>query len=278
MAANPLSSYFRQPAIYLKLPSQGRYWPDESLDLPVNGEIPVFPMTARDEILLRTPDALANGSGVVELIKSCCPNIIDPWKMPGCDVDAVIIGIRIASYGQIMDFDSACPHCGHDNTHGVDLTTTLDNLKLADYQTPVSVEKLRIKVKPQQYFSVNQTGRINFEEQQLLKSINDLEDEEIKVQKFNEQLKRLVALNIQIVTDSTEYIETEHGQKVHSPEYIKEFYENADNRILKTVQNHLEKINKDAEVPAQQVQCEDCTKGYAVNVTFDYSNFFGKGF
>lgn len=278
MAVNPLSSYFRQPAIYLRLPSQGRYWKDDSLDLPVNGEIPVFPMTAKDEILLRTPDALANGSGVVELIKSCCPNILDPWKMPGCDVDAVIIGIRIASYGQIMDFDSVCPHCGHENTHGFDLTVTLDNLKIADYQTPVIIDKLKIKVKPQEYFSVNQTGRINFEEQQLLKSINSLEDEEVKIQKFNEQLKRLVALNIQIVSDSTEYIETEHGQKVYNSEHIKEFYENADNKILKAVQSHLEKINKEAEIPPQQVQCENCTKSYSVTVTFDYSNFFGKGF
>jgi len=278
MSVNPLSSYFRQPSVYIKLPSEGRYWKEDCLDLPINGEIPVFPMTARDEIVLRTPDALANGSGVVELIKSCCPNITDPWGMPGCDVDAVLIGIRIASYGQEMDFDSKCPHCSHDNTHAVDLTHMLDHIRLADYQTVLNIKKLKIKVKPQQYFSVNQTSRINFEEQQILRSITSIEDENEKIEKFTEQLKRLVALNIQIVTDSTEYIETEHGQKVHSSEHIREFYENADNNIVKQVQNHLEKINKDAAIPKQNVECEECKKSYKVEITFDYANFFGKGF
>ena len=52
---NPLSQYFRQPAIYIKLPSQGSYYPPGALEMPENGEIPVFPMTAIDEITYRTP-------------------------------------------------------------------------------------------------------------------------------------------------------------------------------------------------------------------------------
>ena len=55
---NPLAKHFRQPAIYLQLPSGGKYWPDGSIDLPLNGQIPVYPMTTRDEISIRTPDAL----------------------------------------------------------------------------------------------------------------------------------------------------------------------------------------------------------------------------
>jgi len=71
MDNNPLKAYFRRPAIYLKLPSEGKYYPQGSVDIPVNGEVAVYPMTAVDEITTKTPDALFNGSAVVEIIKSC---------------------------------------------------------------------------------------------------------------------------------------------------------------------------------------------------------------
>ena len=81
-AENPLFKHFRKPSIYLKLPSAGQFYTPGSLDLPVTKEIPVYPMTVKDELTLRTPDAVLNGQGMVEIIKSCAPNIKDPWKMP----------------------------------------------------------------------------------------------------------------------------------------------------------------------------------------------------
>ena len=72
-SVNPLKQFFRQPAIYMRLPSQGEYWPEGSIALPENKELPVYPMTAIDEITYRTPDALFNGQAVVNVIKSCVP-------------------------------------------------------------------------------------------------------------------------------------------------------------------------------------------------------------
>ena len=45
---NPLSQFFRQPSIYIKLPSQGNYYPEGAIEMPQNGELPVLPMTAID--------------------------------------------------------------------------------------------------------------------------------------------------------------------------------------------------------------------------------------
>lgn len=70
---NPLQKYFRQPKIYLSLPSNGKYYPAGSLEISETGEYPVFPMTARDEIMIKTPDALLNGEATVAVIKSCIP-------------------------------------------------------------------------------------------------------------------------------------------------------------------------------------------------------------
>ena len=65
---NPLKQYFRQPAIYVRLPSGGQHYPPGAINMPPNGELPVFPMTAMDEITYRTPDALFNGSAVISVI------------------------------------------------------------------------------------------------------------------------------------------------------------------------------------------------------------------
>ena len=57
---NPLQKYMRQPAIYIKLPSNGEYWAMNSLEMTVNNELPVYPMSTKDEIAINTPDALMN--------------------------------------------------------------------------------------------------------------------------------------------------------------------------------------------------------------------------
>ena len=99
---NPLKKYFRQPKIYLKLPSGGEFYNSNELDMPENSEVPVYPMTAKDELLFKTPDALINGQATVDVIKSCIPNIRNPWSMPSIDMDAVLIAIRLATYGEKM--------------------------------------------------------------------------------------------------------------------------------------------------------------------------------
>jgi len=97
-----LSRYIRQPQIYITLPSGGKYWPAGSLEMPINGEIPVLSMSSYDELVLKTPDALMNGQSVVDIIQSCIRNIKDAWAMPVVDLDYCLIAIRIASYGESM--------------------------------------------------------------------------------------------------------------------------------------------------------------------------------
>ena len=114
-SSNPLKQYFRQPAIYLKLPSNGRFWPAGSLEMPPNQELPVFPMTAMDEISYKTPDALFNGQATVDVIQSCVPAIKDAWQIPMVDMNPVLVAIRIASSGHNINIESKCPACENIN-------------------------------------------------------------------------------------------------------------------------------------------------------------------
>ena len=54
MATNPLQKYFRQPKIFIKLPSGGIF----SKPGTIQGDIthmPVYGMTGMDEIIIKTP-------------------------------------------------------------------------------------------------------------------------------------------------------------------------------------------------------------------------------
>lgn len=277
--ANPLSKYFRQPAIYARLPSKGQFWPQESIDLPMTGELPVYPMTARDEITLRTPDALMNGTGVVDVIQSCCPSIKNAWSMPSVDVDAILIAIRIASYGDSMDVESRCPHCNGDNTHAMDLQSCLNSIKCPDYTTPVLADSLKIKLRPVAYFGVNKENSINFEEQKILQALEKADlDETVRAAQILASMNNLVELNLDTVAASTEYIETEEGLKVQDEKHIRDFYANAPGTLVKAVQVRLSEINQSGGVAPQSVTCVECQKPYSMPLMFDYAAFFGKGF
>ena len=123
---NPLISYMRQPKIYIGLPSNGNFWEQDSIDMPINGEFPVYSMTAKDELIFKTPDALMNGQAVVDVIQSCMPNIKNAWDCPNLDIDAILIAIRIATYGDIMNINHLVPGTKEETEHAIDLKILLD--------------------------------------------------------------------------------------------------------------------------------------------------------
>ena len=126
--SNPLKKYFRQPSIYVTLPSGANYAP-EVLEPSKSGEIGVMPMTAKDEIRFKTPDALMNGEGVVQVIQSCVPQIKDAWNIKSYDLDTILIAIRIATYGETMDINFTVPVAKETVSHTVNLPAILDQLK-----------------------------------------------------------------------------------------------------------------------------------------------------
>jgi hypothetical protein len=149
--ANPLSKYFRQPKLYIQLPSQGKWYAQGAIDYPENGELPVYSMTAKDELQFKTPDALLNGQATVDVIQSCMPNIKDAWKMPSIDLDVALIAIRLATYGEMMTLTLKTPVTGEEKEMQVDLRQLLDNFANLDYSDTVQMPEMTIKLRPLTY-------------------------------------------------------------------------------------------------------------------------------
>jgi len=275
---NPLAKHFRQPAIYLKLPSQGQYWPDGALTLSATGDLPVYPMTTKDEITLRTPDALMNGTGVVSVIQNCIPAIADAWAMPSIDVDACLIAIRIASYGNDMNVTSNCPKCQHSNDNTIELTQALEQIIMPNYDNLLKDKDLTIKLKPQTYFSVNRSNTITYKEQRIL---DVLTKEDVTPEDRESNLKQvtdeLIELNVDTLTSSTDYILMSDGTKVTDAEYIKDFYNNTSGALVKKIQDKLAEIAQAGGLKPYKNACTECSHEYQTDVTFDYASFFEVG-
>ena len=275
---NPLSKNFRQPAMHVKLPSNGQYWPEDSISLPVTGEVPVYPMTTKDEITLKTPDALMNGSGVVSVLQSCCPTIANGWDCPSIDIDTLIIAIRIASYGSSMTVDSKCPHCDEENSFQINLQSIVDGIKAPNYNEPVAFDNLKIYLKPQKYFDFNKRNMIEFEEQQLLKAIGQATDENADKQavqfQFDKHLSNMISMSTDALVSSTEKIVMDDGTVVTNPDFIKEFYNNSKGAVTKAVHTRINQIVVDTTIKPFDVICADCQQPYKIEFTFDYANFF----
>jgi len=148
MSDNPLKQYFRRPAVYLKLPSGGLGYPEGTIDMPDTGELPVYPMTAIDEITSRTPDALFNGTAVVEVIKSCIPNIKDPWQLSNVDIDPILVAIRAATHGSNMEIETDCPECKETGKYDLNLSGVLADFKPGNYNEPLIIGEITFKFKP----------------------------------------------------------------------------------------------------------------------------------
>lgn len=277
IANNPLAKHFRQPAIYLKLPSEGKYYPEGSIELGVTGEVPVYPMTVKDELLLRTPDALMNGESMAEMIRSCVPAIKDPYALPLVDLDAILIAVRIASYGAEMEITSECSHCKHENEHNLDLRAILDSINAtAAYDQRHNIDNLIFEIQPQRFKDINLIGMITFEQRKLISNIeaSDLSAEEKKAM-FQEAFAKLTDLNISVLVACIKSITTEDGTVVDSRELIKEFLMNTNRSVYEQIKGLINTIIEEIKLQPLTVNCGECTKDYKVNVDFNQTNFFG---
>lgn len=271
---NPLFKHFRQPAIYLKLPSQGRFYPNGTLDLSVTNDIPVFPMTVKDEITLKTPDALMNGAGMAEVIKSCCPSIKDPWVIPAVDLDAIFVAIRLASYGTNMDVNTSCPHCDEQNEHTVNLTNILENIHPSDYTDQPVINGLIFKFKPQTYNDVNKTNIATFEERRLIANIvdSDLPDDE-KKRLFDESFKKITDLNVELLISCIESITVE-GKTVTDSSMLREFLDNCSRQDYTAIKDAVQSIIDKNKLGSVDLVCNECNGEYKTDLVFDQANFF----
>ena len=273
--SNPLMQYFRHSATTIQLPTRGRWWTPGSIELDHTGMLQVYPMTAKDEIMMKSPDGLLSGTSVVEVIQSCIPAIKDAWQMCALDLDTILIGIRIASYGHSMELGTTCPHCGAENDTEVNLITVLDSIPEARFQEEVVINGLRIQLQPYNYKFITDTNINTFEEQRLLSTLrdDDMSTEE-RTTFFKNTFHKLAKHTIESISKAVVQVTLPDGTIVNDTGMIEQYFDNCDRETFKKVREAISNIPKSVKAPPIIVKCESCGKEYSSDLEFDHSNFF----
>lgn len=279
---NPLAAFMRQPKIYISLPSGGAYYPEGSIDMPDNGQLAVYSMTAKDELMLNVPDALMNGQAVVDIIQNCVPQIKNAWMIPSIDLDILLLSIRLATYGELMKTPVSLKE-GFEFDYQVDIRLVMDNLLTNIRWDPVIPinDEMTVYVQPLNYRQMTKTAVKTFETQKIMQAVNNetLTDEQ-KVEIFKDSFSKLTDVTMSVISESIIKIETSEGT-VDDQDYIKEFVMNSDKEIFNRIQKHLENLQQSNAVRPIEIPVTDEMREQGVTedmitipLTFDPSNFF----
>jgi hypothetical protein len=273
LMSNPLKQYFRRPALHFTLPSKGRFYPDKALEMTETGELPVYPMTAIDEITSKTPDALFNGSATVDIIKSCVPAIKDPWEIPSIDIDAILIVIRSATHGSNFDIESTCTSCKETSEYVVDLMNILMAIQATGFFEDLDLGELKIQFKPLTYRQINTGNLVQFDMQREIASLESIEDFTERSKKSGETMKKLTNLNIEFLANSIKAIVTP-TESVSDTNFILEFLRNCDRSTHDLIREKIVKLREDSSAKPQRMRCVHCSHEYDQQIALNLSDFF----
>lgn len=273
MANNPLQKYFRQPKVYVNLPSKGIYSAPNAIDQTEN--IPVYPMTGMDEIMLKTPDALLNGESTVKVIESCIPSIKNAWEVSNLDIDLLLTAIRIATYGQDMTVTHTCPNCQSHNDFEIDVRLFIEHFDRCQYDNTINLGELTVKIRPLNYRQITDYNLKNFALQRQLAQGLERDSEEEKQRIVNGLFNQLADIQAEIYLEGVDSVEVPEGA-VDRKEYIKEWLANSEKSIYDAIKEQIEKNRKVWKVPAQNVECPECGTASEFDVDLDQASFFGR--
>ena len=283
---NPLQQFFRRAKFSIQLPSRGRWYPKTAIKA-THGQIEIFAMTAADEARMRAAEFLINGSAVIDLIRSCAPDITQPEHMPQVDLEAVMLSIRRATFGNTMPITVSVPNTDLVHTHQLDIEQLVNQLPNAETEWDDTLniinpddQTVSVTVKP---LSLKNMFAATKQILKQLQNTNDLvrteQSNDQKIDQLDQQIKSLAQISISMIADSVSKI-TVGDFSTENPAEIKNFINNIDWQYFQAIQQHIEdQKNKITFAPititATELQIQQGAPAqWTVPVQFDLTNFF----
>lgn len=278
-SSNPLKGYLRSPKLYVLLPSAGKFSNIESIS-DVSQELPIYPLTSMDEIMLRNPDALLNGESMTKVITSCT-GIQNPYELTANDVDVILLAIRYATYGNELEITTPCPDCSATVEKIVEIEPILESITVLEGHYKVTLDNnLQCSLKPYTLRDSQKAALSAFRETSELNTLINAEADEIsKLITFNKSFQAMADLNIEILsnavmkviipkTDDTEEI------TVTDNKHIEEWVRGISKQHADVIIDELNIINELGIQREVDATCEKCNNEFKTKIEFNPSNFF----
>lgn len=273
---NPLKQYFRQFKHYLKLPSGTSYYAPGIVKFTDNGEIGIMPMTGKDELILKNPDALLNGEAIIEIIKSCVPAVSDPKALLTNDIDALITAIRYATYNDSLETEIKCPKCSHINLFKLNLQYALDNMAYLDPEYVINLDSgVSVFVKPYGFPELIKSLHAQFEQGKISRSLeNPTLDDDERLKIFSASFKQLTVINYNLTMNSViKVVDESKDINVTDREFIKEFLQNIDKVSADKITDLIKEINMIGIKKSFSAKCDACGHEWENDIDFNPVNF-----
>lgn len=281
---NPLQKYYRQPAIYIKLPSGGKFNPE--FDQTVLDEVPVLPMTAIDEITLKNPDSLLNGESMINVIKSCVPAIPDPSKICNIDAEALFLAIQYATYGQEITHTHECKSCKEKSDFNVDINYMLNKFPSIENVEPVRWGEVEVHIKPPTITAMTRISLIELEQKKIMRTMKDGIDnldnenefaENQLAQRFYNSFKKIASHNVSLLANTIGKVVTPEGEVTDS-DAIDDFLKNIPTKIVDEINKQVKVISERPKgVSEFEFVCPECGEKDRVELEVNPVNFFAVG-
>lgn len=272
---NPLKQYFRRPALYIKLPSEGKIYQPGVVEMTENGELPVYPMTAIDEITSKTPDALFSGQAVVDIIQSCVPNIKNAWAISSIDMNMILVAIKIASVGETMAINTKCPACSEESKYEINLINVLNEQvkNSGQFNDSIKVGDLVVKFKPLSLADTNKTNMAQYELQKMLYMLDQVEESPERRQQVQQTINQLNNLMTEVLAATIDSVRSPQFV-VTNKDHIKEYLENVDRNSFNTIRDYSITIKEKHELKPLHFKCMHCSHEYDQPFVLNITDFF----
>jgi len=280
---NPLAQYYRKPGTYIELPSGGRFY-KITPKLSDTKELAVYPMTAKDELALKNPDALLNGEALKQVIASVCPDIVDVTEIPAPDIDAILVAMRMTSYGDDMELDVShgCEESGGKSQRvTVGLGSVLSTLKaIPESLGTVSLANgVVVQLKPYTLEAQSRLLRVQFNTMRQLQGAEANENSTIeqKADIANKGYDQLVVLSQDILAQSILVVRLPDGTEVTNFNHIHEWVKNLDRASNERLDEEIKAFGKFGITRTLEVTCDHCKNKFTTDMLFDPTSFFNVG-
>jgi|LakMenE01Jun11ns_1017448.scaffolds.fasta_scaffold9915223_2 hypothetical protein len=255
---NPLLAKLKLPGRVLQLPSRGLLYSNGELDSSITaGELHIQPMNAFDEVVLKNPDMLFTGKALDPVFSNCIQGIIKPTELFGKDVDAIMLFLRLVTYGPSYEI-TANHRCenGRQHTYTIDLEQVLSTIKYLDStilenQFVVRLENGQIvKLQPARYDKIIEVLQANEGKEKL--SVEDIQNN--------------IFMNLMSVIQSIDGIEDRN--------LISEWIRSAGANHIDRIAGYLDDINNWGLDLTSTLVCRDCGEKFDVELPLNPISFF----
>lgn len=274
--SNPLATYFRSPGVHVKLPTNGAFLPVGSVDFTMKGEVPVYPMRGADELLLKSPDALMNGYAIEKLLESCVPAIKHPRMISSPDLDVLLMAIRAATYGEVIELSPVCPSCEAVNEVRRNLSYLMSTMTFIEPENPVRLtDEVIVYLQPYTMQNASTLGMATFEETRLVQAMEAATSAE-RSDQLNRSMLRLANMTTSIMADSIIKVVIPN-EEVVDRDMILQFIQNVGKEWTDRIQSKLDEINKKGIQKEFPITCAACGHEWNSQIEFDPTTFFASG-